>query len=88
MPKTVETKSEVALVPPPPLDIIEAPVSKEMQLLRDEMFILQSIFHILGNGRIEAKEWQTAGKLLDYVNAKIIVLELAIKAQEDKEKAN
>ncbi len=69
------------------IDVVEPPASPELQAIRDELFILQNIFSILGNATIRANECKKAEKVLDYIQAKIIVGELAVTAQLEKEAA-
>lgn len=71
--------AEVPVVP------VEPPASKELVALRDELTVLTNIFAAIGDIGIRAKDHAKAGELLDYINAKLIVSELAVKEQMEKE---
>lgn len=64
--------------------------SAEMAPLRKELRLLHSIFSVLGQATIRAQECKMAGEVLDYVQAKIDVLEEAVQHQEalESEAAN
>lgn len=79
---TTTTDEVKAVIDVPPS---EPPASPALVLLRDEAGILQNILAILSEARIQAKEYEAAGRILDYVKAKIIMSETAIAAQLEKE---
>ncbi len=82
---TTQTTTEIDAANPLTVAPDEAPASPALILLRDEAKILNNIFSVLGAVHIIAREHQKAGELLDYVDAKIKMTELAIAAQLEKE---
>ncbi len=70
-----------------PVEPVEGPPpSPEMLVLREELAILQNIFHVLGEARIPARECKLAMSVLDYVQARITGLELKVAELVEKEK--
>ncbi|HET7099597.1 MAG TPA: hypothetical protein VFJ52_00485, partial [Terriglobia bacterium] len=59
--------------------------SPELAAQRQELGLLHNIFSVLGQATIRAHECKRAAEVLDYVQAKIDVLEAAVQSQAEVE---
>ncbi len=57
------------------IEVPSAPVSPELQAVRDELAVLQDIFAAMSGGSIRASEWPRAQRTLAYIDGKIAAAE-------------